>query len=268
VTSRDFDRLLADVPGFGQCQSCGYAQAGSPALCYRCASRTMEALAPLGERCAVCDLPYSAGESSCGNPVCRMEPDDRWFEWNYAIAMRSGALETAISRYKYGGRRGWAAIFGRILVGFLDAHAALFAEIGLDLIVASPAYTGPGAKRAWDHIREVMVAADREQGAPPRWQFDLAEPPIIVKTGPTEPMVGKSAADRRANAQTALRDALSVTDRTRTRDLTVAVLDDVFTGGWTLREVARALRRDGGATAVYGVTLSRQPYGRRLAVDV
>jgi predicted amidophosphoribosyltransferase len=40
----------------------------------------------------------------------------------------------------------------------------------------------------------------------------------------------------------------------------ILVYDDVFTDGFTLREVARALRRAGAAT-VCGVTLTRQPGG-------
>ena len=236
-------------------------QAGSVALCYRCASRNMDPLAALDDRCGICDQTYAAGATTCRNPVCQMDEDDRWFEWNYAIAMRSRWLKTAINDFKYSGRRAWAVIFGRILIGFLGAHGKLFKDIGIDLIVASPAYTGPGAKRTWDHVREIMVAADREQDWLPEWCFDLNAPPSVVKTGSTTPMVElKSAADRRGHAQTILRDALLVPDPGRVRGLTILVLDDVFTGGWTLREVARALRLQGDASAVYGVTLARQPF--------
>ena len=190
-----------------------------------------------------------------------MEPNDRWFEWNYAVAMRSGALHDAISAYKYRDRKGWAIVFGRILVGFLDAHAETFSSV--DLIVGSPAYEGPDAARAWNPVREVMRAAEHEQSAPQRWVFDLQEPPAVTKTAPTPPMVGLKAAERRAVAQTDLRRALRVPDPDRTRGRALVVFDDVFTGGWTLREVARVLRQAGGATVVYGVSLARQPFNRR-----
>jgi predicted amidophosphoribosyltransferase len=42
----------------------------------------------------------------------------------------------------------------------------------------------------------------------------------------------------------------------------VLVFDDVFTDGFTLREVARALQA-AGANSVCGVTLTRQPFRRR-----
>ena len=40
----------------------------------------------------------------------------------------------------------------------------------------------------------------------------------------------------------------------------IVVIDDVFTDGLTLNEVARALRLQGGAERVFGVTLVRQPW--------
>ena len=71
----------------------------------------------------MCDQAYNAGETVCWNPVCRMAPGDRWFDWNYAIAMRTTWLKNAINSYKYSNQRHWAAIFGRILVGFLTYYA-------------------------------------------------------------------------------------------------------------------------------------------------
>lgn len=258
----DLDRLLDGVPGFGRCGECQYLQGGSAALCHRCAGRSMEPLAPPDRRCPVCDQTFAEGAETCRNPVCGMA--EKWFEWNYAIAMRSGVLEQVINAYKYAGpdsgERGWAAIFGRILVGFLDANRRVFGD--MDLIIASPTYTGPGSRRSWDHVRDILEAAEREQVGPQRWPFDLRVPPAVVKTTDTEPMTRMKYKERRPHAETEIRAALSVPDAARTRGRRIAVLDDVFTDGLTQREVARALRRQGEAKEVYGVTLARQPYGR------
>lgn len=223
----------------------------------------MEPLADPDRRCGVCDQTYLDGEDECRNPVCNMS--QRWFEWNYAIAIRSGVLQQVIDVYKRStpssGDRGWSAIFGRILVGFLDAHAETFE--GVDLIVASPTYTGPGAHRWWDHIRGILVAADKEQAVPGRWPFHLDDPPAVIKTAETERMRGKSYQERRANAEGPLRACLRVPDPSLTRGRRIVVVDDVFTDGLTLREVARALVSEGHASEVQGVTLARQPFGRR-----
>jgi predicted amidophosphoribosyltransferase len=255
VVPRDLDDLLATASGFGGCPRCKYFQGGWAALCHRCASRKWEALADDRRRCQTCDLPFATGEKECHNPVCALS--ERYFEWNYAIAMRTGVLKDVISDYKYHDRKAWASIFGRILVGFLDAHRPVFEK--MDLLIPSPAYTGDGAHRSWNHISEILAAAARESE---EWPFDLADPPAVVKLAETEQMVGKTYQQRKVHAQGFLREALAVTNVARTRNKSIVVVDDVFTDGLTLNEVARVLKVQGEAAAVVGVTLSRQPWRR------
>ena len=213
----------------------------------------MEALAQ--ERCSTCDLPLTEGEQ-CANPICNW--DNRYFTWNYAAAMRSGVLERAINAYKYDSRRGWAQIFARVLVGFLDEEEAVFEPF--DLIVASPTYVGEGG-RDWDHARDVIKEAnDLAEGA---WPFDVNEPPAIIKAAATERLTGKTWKQRRDIAIGPLREALQVPDANRTRGKHILVYDDVFTDGQTLNEVARCLKLAGEANSVSGVTLARQPYRAR-----
>jgi len=254
TSPEDLDGLLASSSGFPGCPRCMYFQGGSAALCYRCASKRWQDLADSGHRCEVCDLPFPVGESSCHNPVCAMS--DRCFEWNYAIAMRTGSLKATINAYKYRGRKAWATVFGRLVVGFLDTHEETFGPI--DLIIPSPSFTGEGAHRPWDHVGEIVRAAARESAS---WPFDEASPPAIVKTMETAQMVGMPYRQRRAHAETALRAALAIPEPDRVMGKRILVVDDVFTDGLTLREVARSLQIDGGAAEVCGVTLVRQPFG-------
>jgi predicted amidophosphoribosyltransferase len=246
------DERLGQVPGFGQCGRCLFNTSGPAELCFACARRTMEPLA--ARRCPVCDRPYAADESACGNPLCNR--DDRWFSWNVAISMRTGALKAAINRYKYDGQWGWALIFGRVLAGFLAEKADLFRQFGV--ITASPTHVGPGG-RSFDHTRLVLerAAAETPPGAP--WPFDITGEPLIAKTEPTPPLVGNSYRERRRIAEGQLRGALRVIRVQDARGKRVLVYDDVFTDGLTLNEVARALRL-AGAAEVCGVTLCRQPY--------
>jgi predicted amidophosphoribosyltransferase len=208
---------------------------------------------PLADRrCPVCDRPYAPDENTCGNPICNRSA--RRFSWNFAISMRTGQLKDAINRYKYDERWGWALIFGRVVAGFLEEQAGLFREF--DVITASPTYVGPGG-RSFDHTRTVLERAAAEVPPGTVWPFDITGEPLIVKTGPTPPMVGNGYQDRRRIAEGPLRDALRVTRDVRGQR--ALVYDDVFTDGLTLNEVARALRL-AGATEVCGVTLCRQPY--------
>jgi predicted amidophosphoribosyltransferase len=172
--------------------------------------------------------------------------------------MRSGVLEKAINDFKYNNRSGWRIIFGRVLVGFLDDEEGTFKDF--DLIIPSPTFLDPEGTRKYDHTREVILSANDE--AEGRWPFDIESPPAIVKTAKTEPFMGKKWGERKKIADTELRAALSISDRSRTNDKSILVYDDVFTDGFTLREVARALVEAGGASRVCGVTLTRQPFGR------
>ncbi len=208
----------------------------------------MHNVRPLAEkRCEVCGQ-QANDDGSCPNYVC--EWPTRGFSWVRPIAQRRGAMQTAINRYKYDGRRGWATIFGRILDGFLDADEATFRQF--DLIVSSPTYTGRGG-RDFDHTWEVLDAADAESFG--TWPF---EKDVIVKTAATEPFVKKGWRQRREIAEGELREALEVPDPARVRGKRVLVYDDVFTDGFTIREVANKLRQ-AGAVEVCEVVLARQP---------
>jgi predicted amidophosphoribosyltransferase len=164
-------------------------------------------------------------------------------------------LRDAVFGYKYRAETGWAPVFGRLLVGFLDEHMPWFDDY--DLLVPVPAFTGRGARRRWDPVRRFATTAAGLAGS--RWPVDLD---AVTKTAETRPMAGLSLGRRRASAEGGLRRALCVPDRGRVAGARLLVVDDVFTEGSTLREVARALLQ-AGAVEVAGLTLARQPWSPR-----
>ena len=250
------DKLLETAAGFPACRTCMYLETGSMALCSRCASGSSVMLAPVDLRCGTCDQPFPDETKSCRNPLCNA--GWREFDWNYAIAMRTAPLATAVNMYKYGGERRWALIFGRIVAGFVEDHAGLMEPF--DLITAVPTYMGPDG-RAFDHTRDVLVVANEETGG--RWPFDVEGQAAVFQTTKTERMARlKTYAERKAHAFGAYRDSLSVPDPARTNGMTILVYDDLFTNGLVLNEVARALKEQGGAAEVCGITLAREPWKR------
>lgn len=244
----DLSTLDRPPLGFAHCLNCAYVSGGSAAICFACSAESTEA--PPQDACEICDRPRRPGER-CANKVCEFH--DRHFSRVHAISMREGQMEWAISRFKYQERKGWAAIFARILVGYLDEHADLFS--GYDAITASPTYMGSGAEKSFDHTRMIIEAAGVED--PIDWPFI---PCLVVKEEPTERFAGKSWRERKQIAEGPLRRALRVPDSGAVEDRRILVFDDVFTNGFTMREVARSLRR-AGATEVAGVVLARQPFG-------
>jgi len=233
--------------GFPGCLRCAYRSLDRPDVCVGCA--VPEPDIPAGATCPVCEQ-ATGPDGRCPNDWCAR--GDRWFSLVWTVAPHAGALRRAIAAYKYGQERTWAQVFGRLLVGYLDEHMPWFDDY--DLLVGTPAYTGPGSRRGWDHVGAIVDVASRLSG--PRWPFDRG---AVVKCVETAAMSGLGLARRRSCAEGSLRQALAVPDPRRVAGLRVLVVDDVFTEGSTLREVARALTM-AGAVEVAGIALARQPW--------
>ena len=187
---------------------------------------------------------------ACDNDWCGRA--DRWFSVVWCIGPHTGAWRQAILGYKYRDQTGWAPVLGRALLGYLDEHMPWFDDY--DAVVPMPAYTGPAARRPWDQVGEVVGAAARLAG--PSWDFC---PGLIVKDRETPALAGLDRWQRRRHAEGSLRRALRVPEPAAVAGGRFLVVDDVFTEGSTLREVARALVR-AGAEEVAGLTLARQPW--------
>jgi predicted amidophosphoribosyltransferase len=165
--------------------------------------------------------------------------------------MRTGPLRGAIDRYKVDGKWGWAGIFGRVLLGYLNAHTENFDRY--DLVIPSPTYVGSGG-RNFDHTAMVIErAASEDDGT---WPFQTE---VVQKTVATTAFRGKTWKRRHEIAELELRKALAVRNSNLVQGKRILVYDDVYTEGLTLREVARALR-NAGAVEVSEVVLAREPF--------
>jgi predicted amidophosphoribosyltransferase len=194
----------------------------------------------------VCDQPLRLADG-CPNTVCGFT--DRGFSSVRAASENSEEMWRIIRRYKYGEELNWAAVLGGLLVGFLDAHRDDYARF--DLITPSPNYFGPGAGRAFDHLRLVLEASARQA---PEWPFAFE---VVAKTAPSARFIGKSPSERQAIAEGPLRAALTVPDHRRVAERRVLVVDDVYSEGFTIRETARALRA-AGAREVAEIVFTRR----------
>jgi len=159
----------------------------------------------------------------------------------WALGAYRGPLRRAITGLKYRHERDRATVLGRLVADYLLDHLPWFEET--EVIV--PMVGG--------HTEAIASsAAARLQGL---WPVV----PVLAKATATRPMVSlPSAAARRLWAACDLRPSLRVTQPGWIRGRRVLVIDDVFTDGSTLREVAGVLRR-AGAEAVSGLVLARAP---------
>jgi predicted amidophosphoribosyltransferase len=194
-------------------------------------------------------------DGDCPNWLCT-DPRRRITKID-AIAYLSGSLHDKIKAYKYDGQTGWALIFARLLIGWLQQNAR---DNRPDIIIANPTYIPPGSGDV-GHTERIIDVAEREDVLG-RWPFDAGEPRMLVKTESTEQSAGSSAAAKRAAAQN-LRGVLRITDVSQIEGRHVLVYDDVCTTGSQLDAVAACLIDDGGAADVSAVVLARAPWRKR-----
>jgi predicted amidophosphoribosyltransferase len=190
------------------------------------------------------------GAGGCRNHWCQRA--DRYFSSVWSLAPLAGPWRWAVWRFKYRGEKGWAAVFARLLVGFLDDRMPWFDSY--DVLVPMPSCAGTGARRPWDHVGAIASAMGPLCGD--RWPIRSG---AVGKVSETPAFAGLSLAQRRACAESSLRRSLRVQEPDTVAGARILVLDDVFTEGSTLREVARALRR-AGAIEVAGLVIARQPW--------
>jgi predicted amidophosphoribosyltransferase len=142
-----------------------------------------------------------------------------------------------------------ASELARLLLVYLNHNRSRIERF--DHIATCALYVGPRAHRLWDYLRVIVEAAER---ADSQWPF---APDLITKANPTGRFLGLGVEERRRIAEGELRQALDVPDPQRVTGTRVLVFDDVYSEGFSLREMARALRR-AGAVEVAGLVLCRR----------
>jgi predicted amidophosphoribosyltransferase len=239
----DLAQLHPRPRGFADCVPCHYWSNGDPAVCSACAN--VGAGPDSGPLCPLCRQPLV--DSSCPNAVCRL-PDPE-FTHVWTVLERPEEMWSALWRYKYEEDKRWAEVLARLLVGFLDTHRAELERY--DAITTCALYVGPQAARLWDYLRLIVDAAQR---LGPEWPF---VPDLITKAVPTGRFLGIGVEERRTIAEGELRSALAVPEPERVRGKRVLVFDDVYSEGYSMREMARVLNR-AGAAEVAGLVLARR----------
>jgi len=238
--------------GFPRCQRCALREAARPEVCSACHAASTVAVAGRS-RCPVCgQLLAQAGP--CPNRWCGRA--DRAFSVVFSVGVYDQALRAALHGYKFRGERWWAGVFARLLAGELLRHATWFEEF--DVIVGMPAYLGASARRSWDHIGVILEQLERQAGD--GWDLN---PGAVRKVAETPRLSGRTRWERERIAQGPLRSALVVGAPAAVAGARVLVVDDVFTEGSSLQEVARCLLA-GGAQEVAGLVLGRPEWeGKR-----
>jgi ComF family protein len=151
-------------------------------------------------------------------------------------------LQQAIHLLKYRGKLRLKQSLLQLAIEHFDAH---FAATAFDAIIPVPLH------RERLMQREFNQAAVLARGLAGHLNIPVLER-LLVRVRSTRPQVGLSGGERRQN----VKQAFALTNAAALEDKQVLVVDDVFTTGATLGEVARTLKV-GGATRVDVFALAR-----------
>lgn len=207
------------------CALCA-AACGATLLCVECDA----ALPRLGHTCRRCALPVARGAAVCAHCCARPPP------WTLAIAPYAYAypVDRLLHALKYRGVVAYAPLFARALVGRVEALP--------DAIVALPLSRGRQRDRGYNQAAEIARPVARRLGVP------LLDG--LRRTRDTPALAGLPWRERHRSMRHAFAATAGV------RGLHVALIDDVFTTGATLRAATHALQA-GGAVRVDAWVVAR-----------
>jgi ComF family protein len=241
---RGIGRRLVDVILPRQCYHCGQpvVSAGRGGFCDSCWSMIRLIKPPY---CPCCGEPFQSPVALTYSPAyrcgtCRAHPPP--FDHARAIGRYEGPLRQAIHLLKYRGKLHLKQPLLQLAIEHFDAH---FPGTSFDAIIPVPLH------RERLMQREFNQAAALARGLAGHLNIPILER-LLVRVRSTRPQVELSGSERRQN----VKQAFAVTNAAALEDKQVLVIDDVFTTGATLGEVARTLKI-AGATRVDVFVLAR-----------
>ncbi len=153
-----------------------------------------------------------------------------------------GAVRQAIHQLKYNNVRAIAALLGRWLGDYLEANS-----LPADVLVPVPLHRKRLRERGYNQSRLLALELAKLSGLP------LVDDCLVRERHTTPQARTSNVEERRGNVA----DAFSCRDR-RLKDKAVLIIDDVATSGATLDACARTLKKESGASSVWGLVLAKE----------
>ena len=227
---RDIGNHLVDVILPQHCYHCGRPTASSRggAFCDSC-WRLIRLIIP--PYCPCCGEPFRSPVALTHSPAyrcgaCRAEPPP--FDHARAVGRYEGPLRQAIHQLKYSGKLHLTQPLLDLAIVHFDDH---FPGTVFDAIIPVPLHRERLMQREFNQAAMLARGLAHHLRAPvlERW---------LVRVRSTRPQVELNSSERRQN----VKQAFAVTPAAALEDKRVLVVDDVFTTGATLREIARTLK--------------------------
>jgi len=195
-----------------------------------------------GRRCGRCGRPLAEtdpGSLCFGCARRETAGDEPGFDKGHACAGYGACAQSVIFALKYGGRSDIGDTLGEILYDFMlsEYEADELAEM-YDIVVPVPVHAEKLKKRGFNHAELIGRGFAKRAGL----LFDAG---VLVRTHDTVPMKGLGPEARRAN----IRGAFEIKNSrlTQIKGSGILLIDDIFTTGSTIDEIASLLKHQGAA---------------------
>lgn len=238
---RFFDNML-DALFPRNCVYCeGARENGGPFLCGPCREDVVFINGPYCNRCGVpADISYDYPHESFECGPCRR--GNFVFDQARSLGVYDSVLKQLIRNFKYGKRSGAIREVDSLLDEYFSRAGDTYRGFG---VVPVPLHVRKLKERGFDQAYLIAQSTARRLGLP-LWDR------VLTRVRETEPQARKDKGHRRENVRGAFR-----MDRAREaagRD--ILLVDDVFTTGSTVNEIAKVLKK-AGAGRVHVFTLAR-----------
>lgn len=221
------DALLFLLPT--SCLLCNAPTQDKLSLCADC----IDDLPRPGISCSVCNIPLGQ-HGICGQCLTRKPAYDSV----KAALIYAPPASQLVQRLKYGHRIDVALLFASLMLPIIDAQ-----DHPPDILIPVPLHRARMRRRGYNQAWEITRRLARLSGIP-------ADNALLQRVRATPAQTGLSARQRKRN----LRDAFWVSGNTR--NLHIAIVDDVMTTGSTLQAIAGVLKKS-GAKKVTGLVVAR-----------
>lgn len=229
-------KILFDIFFPPKCIYCGklLTPGDRPLICRKC----LDMIPHTQLRCAKCGgvITYNSGRAECLS--CKAA--GRYFDGVFAPANYKTIVRSAILRYKFGSQTYMAKPLTYFTVCGLKKLS-----VKADVVLSVPPDPVRIGKRGFDPTGNIARHVASELGIPYKSNW-------LKKIKSTESQSKLTLAARLKN----LKGAFAVTSQANVKDLTVLLIDDVFTTGATTSEVSKVLKKK-GAKYVFVATLAK-----------
>ncbi len=186
--------------------------------------------------CMRCGKPIGSGQKEyC--PQC--EVNSHKYNQNKAVFVYDGPVKMSMYQYKYSNKRCFSEYYAKTAV---KMHGSWLKRIGVDAIVPVPMYERKKKSRGYNQAEEFANAISALTGIP-------VENGIIRRERETIAMKQLKGAKRKKNLLNAFKLAENIVQFRK-----VLIVDDIYTTGTTMDEMAKALK-NGGISEVYGLCI-------------